>query len=133
MYSGRRSLKKLEEERYLYTLSPKLILHHTTSEFHQPLVASTKPTACPARPNKKREEHKEHYRVVTSSLTPPRTVLPKLSPPLPLDDADFLTKDWKNEFNVNPGEHPTARILCIMGLPNKGRLYPSNEHRLSGG
>jgi hypothetical protein len=46
------AIKNLEEQRYLWTLSPKPILRNTTPECQQPPVASKKPTVCPARPNK---------------------------------------------------------------------------------
>jgi hypothetical protein len=100
----------------------------------QTFSSSQRETNCPPctlkqiQQNKKRGEHKEHCRAVASGLTPPRTVLPETSPPLPLDDADFLTKDWRKEFHVNPGEHPTARNLCRMGWSCKGRLFPTNQH-----
>jgi hypothetical protein len=104
---------------------------------HYPKVPSAsggqQPTVCSAYPNKtqrnkKRGDHKEHCRAVVSGLTPPRTILPGPSPPLPLDDANFIMKDLRKEFHINSGEHPTAQSLCIMGWSCKGRLYASNQH-----
>jgi hypothetical protein len=48
--------------------------------------------------NKNRGEYKEHCGAVANGLTPPRTVLPGPSPPLTLDDAAFLTKDWRKKI-----------------------------------